>query len=359
MNLVIERNALLSAITKVATIVARKSTIPIISNILLEADGLVLTIRATNLEIEATVSTHAEVSQSGSICVPADALLNIAKNASEGAEISLTLEDRLIVKSGRSRFKLATLPAIDFPTFAELVKPTELTMTTAQLQSLVGRTAFAVSKDASRFFITGVRLFSDGKTLGSVSTDGKRMAVYENVISGKGVECTIPAPFVNEIGRMTGGDAVTARVTAEKLQIVAPDLTITGKLIDMDYAVWRRVIPTDLPNVATVDCDELLTALRRVQLAIEDESHSCRLVFGDGVIRTSARTSEADAADEVEANYDGPETELGVNSAHMIEALSALNADVAEIAFKDKGYGMIVRSATSGDFINVIMPLKS
>lgn len=357
MNLVIERNALLAALTKVAGVVARRSTLPILSNILIEAtDGI--TIRATNLDLEATVRAPATVTAPGAICVPADALLNIAKNASEGAEISLTLEDRLIVKSGRSRFKLATLSAQDFPTFAPLTKPTELTMTVAQLQALVGRTAFAVSKDASRFFITGVRLFSDGKTLGSVSTDGKRMAVFEHVLSGKGVECTIPTPFVAEIGRLSG-DVVTVRATAEKLQIEAPDMTITGKLIDLDYAVWRRVIPTDLPNVATVDCDELLTALRRVQLAIEGESHSCRLVFGEGSIKVMARTSEADAADEVDATYDGPETELGVNSAHMIEALTALDADVAVIAFKDKGYGMTVRSSVDGGFLNVVMPLKS
>jgi DNA polymerase-3 subunit beta len=356
-NLTIDRQSLLTALTKVAGIVGRKTTVPILSNVLLDAgDGL--TIHATNLDSEATVTAKADVTTPGRVCVPADTLLNIAKNAAEGADISMALDgDRLIVKSGRSRFKLATLPAVDFPTFAPMVKPVELTMSVASLQSLVGRTAFSVSKDATRFFITGVHLFSDGKTLGAVSTDGKRMTVYERVVAGKGIEMTIPQPFVAEIGKLTG-ETATIRATAEKLQVETADTVITGKLIDVPYAPWKKVIPSDLPNVATVDCDALLACLRRVQLAIEDESHSCRLSFSPGVIKAWARTSEADAADECEAEYDGPEVEIGMNSLHMIEALGALNADAVEIAFKDRSAGMTVRGVGDGDFVGVIMPLK-
>jgi len=358
--LTIERQTLLTALTRIAGIAAKNHTISVCRHVLIEAVTDQLTFRATNLDMEITVTAKADVSKPGVCLVLADTLLSIAKNASAGADITFELGDRLLVKSGRSRFNLSTLPTAEFPLFAGLDKPTVLTLPANDLANLISKPAFSVGHDNTRFPLTGVYLFSDGGQIGSVATDGKRLTLYEVAHKLKDFGVIVPAPMVAEMTKLLdGADDATMAISKAKVSVVYGLTVITSKVIDGDYPDFRRVIPTDWPNALTVNRDMLAATIRRASIASEDSAFSVRLVVSDGMISLTGRGADADAADECECTYEGEEMTLGLNSMHTLDALSACGGEDVEIAFAGgTGNHLMMRSVGDETFRAVMLPLK-
>ncbi len=361
MNLTLERSNLLTALTRVSGIAGKNHSILVCRHVMIEAVTGQLTFRATNLDMEITVTTPAEVTKPGVCLVLADTLLNIAKNASAGADITFELGERLAVRSGRSKFNLATLPIAEFPTFASLDKPVSFPMPAHELAALISRPAFSAGHDASRFFLTGVYLFSKGGQLGSVATDGKRLTLYEFEHKLKDFGVIVPPAMVTEMTKLLDGDdeAIMA-VSNAKIAVSYGTTLIVSKVIDGEYPNFRAVIPTDWPSVLTVDREILAATIRRASIASEDTAFSVRVVIANGLMSITGRGQDADAADECECDYGGEELSLGLNSLHTLDALSACGGEQVEISFaRGAGNHLMMRAVGDEMFRAVMLPLKA
>lgn len=362
MNLTIERSTLLAALTKIGGIVSRKATVPILSHILITAhkDGRLI-FRATNLDMEATVTTTADVHAEGSTCALADVLLNIAKNSAAGAEIHFDLGARLVVKSGRSRFQVSVLSPADFPTFADINGGQAFTITGAELDRMLGRVAFSQGIDAGRFALCGVNFAHDGDVMYALATDAKRAAVISRAFDAHEFGIVVPSPMVAEITRACAGLNLDVEVTIapEKIKVDAGETVIISKLIDCQYSDYRRIVPHELPHELIVNRLAIEAAVRRVMVAIEDTARSCKMIIGDGLIKLTSRGQDLDAADEIECGWSGPEISIGVNSAQLLAAIMACGSDDVLMRLLDADTAFKVQAPGEDAFFSIIMPLKS
>lgn len=362
MNLTIERSTLLSALTKIGGIVSRKATIPILSHILITAhkDGRLI-FRATNLDIEATVTTTADVHAEGSTCAPADVLLNIAKNSAAGAEIHFDLGARLVVKSGRSRFQVSVLSPDNFPTFADIDGGQAFTMTGAELDGLVGRVQFAAGVDMSRYILTGINFSCRDGELCAAATNVKRIAMSTLPFSAEPFNITLPGALVSEIRRMCAGDnqEIEFTVAQGKVRVDAGETVIIGKLLDGAYVTVVNGIPSETPNSLIVERDVLEASFRRVGVAIDDTARSCMLAISPGKISLSCRAIDIDAADEVECEYSGPSVDIGVNSKNVLEAMAACGTDRIEVRFNGNPHPIVIYPVGDESFFSVCSTLRA
>ena len=360
MNLTIDRSILLSALTKLSGVVARRETIPILSHVLIEASGPTITLRVTNGDLEATVTTQANIKGPGMACVSAEKLTAIVKNAAEGAEISLTLKDKLEIKSGRSNFKLPTLPAADFPTFAEFEAVESYVITGADIRSTIGRVAFARSNDATRYIISGVHLYSVEGVAGAVATNANRLALSEELSEAAPFAVTVPAPMIDEMLKLDG--EITVKI-GSKIQAATSDTVITSKLLDGQFPNYRRLIPTSFDRLMTGDCEALMLAVRRASLAADDGARSVQFKITPETLTVQARGRDGEAAsDEVECAFDGGDYSFGVNSQYMLEALRAITTANVEFAFPPSTDAVpkpafVIRSTAADGFINMVAPI--
>lgn len=365
MKFVIERSTLLRALSAVQGVVARKTTVPIVSHLLLTAKDGKLTIQATDLDREATVSAQANVITEGQTCAPADMLAKIANSAAEGAEISFDLGEgagvRLTVKSGRSRFDVSVLPAADFPTFSTFKPDVEIETIAPTIANLIGRVAHAQSGDAGKWIMNGVYLTGQAGLLTSVATDTTRLALVEEAWEGDAdFGVIIPTPMVNEMLRaLNSAELATVRLNQSKIQIETVNGVVTSKLIVGPYVNFRRVIPTETPNLARVSRTALIAAVKRAAIAADDNHRSCKVHIDGSAIKVSARGQDAEAGDEVDCEYAGPALSPSVNSANMIEALEAVRGEAVVLSFTDRHDEPFLVSADGDDgLMQLIMPLR-
>lgn len=358
MNIVIDKTTLLYAMNRVTGIVSRKQTIAILGCVLLDADGMHLTVRATNLDIEATVTVGCVVNEPGKTCVNANMLATIAKNAADGADISMVLADRLQVKSGRSKFNLATLPPADFPIFKPIATTAEFNLTPAEFKATIGRVAFAQSIDATRHMLGGVHIYANGKVCGFVATNSQRLAIAERPDTLNDYSVTIPSSIVGEMIKLADED-ILVRI-GDKFQIESGQTVITSKLLDGTYPDVQRVIPTDLPISVRVNAEAFNWAIRRASVASDEKRRSIRLEIANGTMTIAARGSELDAADEVECEYEGGPISIGVNAQFLLDAIAAAGTGTVELAMQSKhNFPFCVRAETDDGFVNIVCPLMN
>lgn len=360
MIITFERQALLTALTRIGGIATKGHSIAVCRHTLIEATTGQVTFRATNLDMEITVTVAAEVTKPGACLALADTLLSIAKNASAGADITFDLGERLAVKSGRSRFNLALLPIEEFPLFPALDKPVSFDLPANELRELISSTAFSVGHDPAKFAFTGVYLFSDGGKLGSVATDGKRLTLFEQPTDIADFGVIVPPPMVAEMTKLLeGAETATLAVSKAKIALVYGLTLITSKLLEAKYPDFRRVIPAEWPNALTVDRAMLIATLRRAEVGTGNDFFALTMKVSDGLIAASARGQDADAADECECDYAGDEMIVALNGKHTLDALNACDGETVEIAFAGGvGGHLMMRSPGDGAFRAIMMPLR-
>jgi DNA polymerase-3 subunit beta len=362
-KLTIERSTLLAAMSRLSSIVPKKHGVAILSHVLIDCaeDGRVV-FRGTNLDIEATVTTRSEVSQAGACCVLADTLFNIAKNAVEGADIHLELKDRLSVKSGRSRFNLATLPTADFPMFDAMPKASSVTMSAADIVGTFGRVAFAQSREASRTYLCGVHLYGSKNGLGVVATDGHRLALVERELAFTGdVSAIVSTATVAEIVRLAeAGEPIALSVSSSKVAAKTAETRIVAKLIEGTYPDFRRVIPTDNPNVVNIGREALADAVRRTTSIDDGKARSARLKIAGSTATVSARGDAGDGEDEVEVDYSGPDLLIGFNASYLLDMLTACGSDTVTGEFGADAMSPVRwKAADDASFTAVLMGLRA
>lgn len=338
---------LLGAVTKV---VESRNTIPILSNVVLAvADGR-LTTKATDLDIEAEASVAVLDAADGATTVEAKLLNDIVKRAS--GDLSLELDDQTLhVRSGRSRFKLQTLPVGDYPSLQHGGFDVEFDV---DLAALVGPVQFAMSNEETRFYLNGVFLHAVGGFLTAVATDGHRLSRVRGDKAPDGLPSVIlPRKLVSLLPK--GG--VHVSLSESKVRIVADGVTLTSKLIDGTFPDYERVIPKDNNNVATFDRDEMLTAADRVAVISSEKGRSVKLAVSADGINLTAR-GDGEAGDCVEAKLEGEPLEIGFNATYLLDMLQALKPGSVSLAMADSGSPAVVTAENVADWTGVLMPMR-
>jgi DNA polymerase-3 subunit beta len=369
MKLTIDRNALMRALSHVQAVVERRNTIPILSNILLQAEGDRLNLTATDLDIEATDAAEAKIKKAGAVTAPAQTLFDVVRKLPEGSEIALDLTDgRLSISAGRSRFALPTLPASDFQTMAREAAPTKFDIEAAELRRLIDKTRFAISTEETRYYLNGIYLHhakgADGAVLRAVATDGHRLALADtkapkgsNTLKG----VIVPRKAVAEARRLLEDAPETVTVEASDAKIVfrIGEAVLTSKLIDGSFPEYQRVIPKDNGRILVVDNKLFSAAVDRVSTVSAERSRSVKLSLAAGKLTLTVNHSETgQGTEELEAEYDSDPMEIGFNAKYLLDVAQQIESDETRIEFNDAASPARVLDAKDPGAQYVLMPLR-
>lgn len=351
MTITVERGDLVNALGTVSRIVENRNTYPILANVHLSTDGGRLNVRGTDLDIQVTTSIPA-TGELAPITAPAKMLLEIVKKFPAGAEVSIDLENEtLIVKSGRSRFRLGTLSAASFPDIKSETYEVEFNV---DLEALVAQVRFAISNDTNRYHLNGVYLHGSPSALTAVATDGHRLA--KHVESGTWLEfdaVILPTKFV---GILPQG-SIKLAVNRTKVRVQYEDTTIVSKLIEGTFPDFERVIPRQNGRMVVAKRSELASAFERVS-TITERGKGVRFEAENGAIRLSVSAEKDGATDEVATPYNGDKIESGMNAAYFREILSAAGGDEVTLAFGDE-LGPILVKGGNENWVGVQMPMRA
>ena len=371
MKLTIERAALLKALGHVQSVVERRNTIPILSNVLLTAERERVGFSATDLDMEIIDGGSAQVDVPGQITAPAHTLYEIVRKLPEGADESLTLsgdDPRLQVAAGRSKFNLPVLPAGDFPVMSSDGLSPRIPVDANDLIRLIDKTRFAISTEETRYYLNGLYVHTvveNGEArLRCVATDGHRLALAEmpapeGAAGQPGV--IIPRKTINEARRLLedAGESVDFQVSAQKVRFEFGQAALTSKVIDGSFPDYVRVIPRDNQKVMTVDNALFAQAVDRVATISAEKSRSVKLAIESGKVTLTVRNMEAgQAVEEVEVDYEGESFEIGFNARYLLDVTGQIGGATAEFRFADPASPTLVLDPTDAGVKYVLMPLR-
>ncbi len=373
MRLVMERGALLRALGHVTSVVERRSTIPILSNVYLGAGEDTAEFKATDLEREVVESTPAEVSEPGATTVSAHMLHDIVRKLPEGAEISLSLapqDGRLTLASGHSRFSLAVLPADGFPEIAVGEMTHSFELDAKDLKRVIEKTRFAISTEETRYYLNGIYLHAvpgEGdapSVLRAVATDGHRLAQFELPLpeGAAGMPgIIIPRKTVHEVHRLIEDADAPVRISlsATNVRFAFGTVTLTSKLIDGTFPDYARVIPQSNDKVMNVSNAEFASAVDRVSTLSSERGRAVKLHIDNGTLVLSVNNPDSGSAqEELAVSYDDEPLEIGFNARYLLDISGQIDSDTANFLLADPGSPTIVRDGNDGDALYVLMPMR-
>lgn len=371
MKFTIERSTLLSSLNHVQSVVERRNTIPILSNILLNADNGTLGLTATDLDLAINEQIAAEVITPGTITVPAHLLYEIVRKLPDGSQVELNYssdDGRISVRSGRSQFTLACLPKDDFPIMETGELPHSFTLSSAELKRLIDKTRFAISTEETRYYLNGVYFHaaeSDGiPVLRAVATDGHRLARVETPIPANAEKMPgiiIPRKAINELRKLiddTEGD-VSISLSENKICFSFGGSLLTSKLIDGTFPDYERVIPAGNDKVLELDGKSFAQAVDRVSTVSTEKSRAIKLSLSDNSVTLSATGSESGSAtEELTASYTSGDMEIGFNSKYLLDITSQIEGENARFILADAQSPTIVKDGTDDGALYVLMPMR-
>ncbi|MAI89262.1 DNA polymerase III subunit beta [Ponticaulis sp.] len=371
MKLTIDRSDLLRALSHVQSVVERRNTIPILSNVLLAAGSGSLTLTATDLDIEAVDAADAHVDQEGALTAPAQTLFDVVRKLPETAEVQLEYmpdNQRLSIQAGRSRFALPTLPAADFQTMVRDEGAVSFSLDVNDLKRLIDKTRFAISTEETRYYLNGVYLHihkgEDGSKLRAVATDGHRLALSE-IDAPQGSDSLagviIPRKAVSEIRRLIDGYDGVIEVSASEAKIVftAGRAVLTTKLIDGSFPDYARVIPQNNEQTLKAGNVALEKAVDRVATVSAERSRSVKMSLeADKVVLTVNHAETGHGVEEVEGEYGGEPMEIGFNARYLLDVFQQVDGDEILFDFNDPASPALVRDPADPASRYVLMPLR-
>ncbi len=372
MKFSLERNELLKALTHVTGVVERRSTIPILSHVMLQADGNALALTATDLDIEVRDSISAQVERSGGITVQAHVIHEIVRKFSSGAQVSFEKDEensQVVILSGASRFNLQSLPADDFPTLEAENLNHEFEVIASQLKLLLEKTRFAISTEETRYYLTGIFMHpgvsDEGKeTLRSVATDGHRLAQCEiDLPEGAGgiPGVIIPGKTVKELHRLLDkrDDKVLVALSETKIKFGVGAVTLTSKLIDGTFPDYARVIPKNNDKLVAIGNDDFLKAVERVATLSSDKGRAIKMSMHSGEVILSVDNPDSGSATEkLETDYQGEDLEIGFNARYLMDISGQLSNDMVNFHLADAGAPTIIRDGEDMSSLYVLMPMR-
>jgi DNA polymerase-3 subunit beta len=371
MKVTIERTALVKALGHVQSVVERRNTIPILSNVLLQAEGGALTLTATDLDIEISESAPADVAQKGATTTSAIMLHDIVRKLPEGAQIRLQLlqdDGRLKISAGRYEGSLAVLPDADFPTLSSDDMNARFSMPAVELLRLFGKARFAMSQEETRYYLNGVYLHapSEGsrRVLRAAATDGHRLARLDSSLPS-GAETApgviVPRKAVTELGRLLADaeENVEIGVSPTKIRFGFGPGRLTSKLIDGSFPDYERVIPKSNKHVLKVDTKDFAAAVDRVSTVSADRTRSIKLALDGDKLRLTVNNPEAGSAtEELSVNYDGDPIEIGFNARYLLDVAAEIEGETTTLRLADPSSPTVILDDEDERALYVLMPLR-
>jgi len=365
MHITLSRSDMFQAIQRCQNIVERKHTIPILSNILLSADSDKLMMTATDLEVGIRTQGPAVIHQEGRTTVAARKLFEVLKEMDADADIDIELDDTFLnIKSGRSRFRLTTMPADDFPDVREDKESSSIHMDGSDLAAMITTTGFAMSNDETRKYLTGTLFEVDEQgRLNLAATDGHRLAMTRVSLEQKvsASQNIVPRKAVVEIRKLCEDvpGQVTLSMSDRQIRLTAGPNSLTSKLIDARFPSYEDVIPANHSQVAIADRNKLDLILRRIMIVANEFTHDVRLQVKPGELVVSSHNTDQEQAEEIlELEYDGPETEIGFNARYIRDVLGVMHGSTVRISFKDGLSPALLKEEEDGAATFVIMPMR-
>jgi len=365
MKLSAGREALLKPLQAVIGVVERRQTMPILANVLLVAGEGQLSITATDLEVELVASVEVDVETAGEVTVPGRKLLDICRALPENASVSMSQSgEKLTIRSGRSRFTLATLPAAEFPTVEDINADESLELPQSTLQRLLDKTHFSMAQQDVRYYLNGLLLETGGDQLRAVATDGHRLALCQIALDADKKmpekQVIVPRKGVLELQRLMSGEGnLTLELGSNHIRIQLEGIRFTSKLIDGRFPEYDRVIPKDTSNELTADRVLLKDALQRTSILSNEKYRGIRLIIREGTILLQAHNPEQEEAeDEVEVSYSGEDIEIGFNVTYLLDALGAIESDEIALSVVDGNSSCLLRDPENDDCKYVVMPMR-
>src|SRR5262250_3386913 len=350
MKLTATREDFLAPLQSVIGVVERRQTMPVLANVLLAARDGRLYITGTDLEVELVAASAVSVQQPGDITVPGRKLLDIFRALPEKTSVTLSTEgERVSIRGGRSRFTLSSLPAAEFPLVEEINAQQTLSMPQGEFRRLIDKTHFSMAQQDVRYYLNGMLLETEGKSLRAVATDGHRLALCETELAARAKtaqQVIVPRKGVLELQRILGADGnLELAVGTNHVRAQVGEIRFTSKLIDGRFPEYARVIPNSPPRVVEADRETLRQALQRTAILSNEKYRGIRLTARPDLLTLQAHNPEQEEAeDQIEVGYKGDELEVGFNVNYLLDALAAIDGEKVEIGLSDANSSCLIRS---------------
>lgn len=367
MKLTIDRSMLIKPLGHVQSVVERRNTIPVLSNVVLKAEDGQLALTATDMDMDIVETVAAAVIEPGVITTPAQLLYDIIRKLPDGAEVEIEDkgEGQVKVSAGRSSFNLPTLPVDDFPAISDAGLSTEFTIAAAELKALIENTRFAVSTEETRYYLNGIYLhLADGHMLRAVSTDGHRLARSQMDMPANAEmmpSVIVPRKVVGEMSKLIDefeGD-VKIGLSDSRARFSFGSVDVTTKLIDGTFPDYQRVIPTENNHVMKVSVANFKESVDRVSTISAEKSRSVKMRLDPGMLTLFASSPDAaNATEAVEVDYTGPELEIGFNAKYLMDIAAQIDGDMMEFALSDASAPTIIRAPGDDANLFVLMPMR-
>ncbi len=366
MKFSISREALLKPLQLVAGVVERRQTLPVLSNVLLVADGQQLSLTGTDLEVEMVARVGLDQpAEDGVITVPAKKLMDICKSLPDHVEIEFALSgQKATLKAGRSRFTLSTLPANEFPNVEDSPENLQLSLQQSQLKRLIDRTSFAMAQQDVRYYLNGMLLEVTGGGVRTVATDGHRLATTHCAVDTdlpSKLQVIVPRKGILELARLLEDSDAEAKVVvgSNHIRVSVGGYLFTSKLVDGKFPDYERVIPRGGDKVVLGDRQELRQVFNRIAILSNEKYRGVRLALTDGFLQVSANNPEQEEAEETLAvDYHGDSLEIGFNVNYLLDALSILGDEMVRISLSDPNSSALIEELENSDSLYVIMPMR-
>ncbi len=371
MKFSIERAALLKAVAQAQSVVERRNTIPILANVLIEAEGDSVTFRATDLDIEVVDKAPAKVERAGATTVGAVTLNEIVRKLPDGALVSLSEDGavgRLTIEAGRSNFQLATLPKQDFPIMASADYDVNFSAEAPVLRRLFDKSKFAISTEETRYYLNGVYMHvadgPDGQALRCVATDGHRLAQIDAALPD-GAEAMpgviVPRKTVGELRKLLEDDdtQIAVSVSETKVRFATPEITLTSKVIDGTFPDYNRVIPQGNTRRMEVDAADFARAVDRVATVSSERSRAVKLQLEEDRLMLSVNAPDSgNAEEELAVAYADERLDIGFNAKYLLEIASQVDRENAVFLFNSSGDPALMREGNDTSAVYVVMPMR-
>ncbi|HZF25038.1 MAG TPA: DNA polymerase III subunit beta [Steroidobacteraceae bacterium] len=364
MKLSANRETILQPLQAVIGVVERRQTMPILANVLLSARNNRLSVTATDLEVELLASTEVSVQNAGDITVPGRKLLDICRALPEGVLVSFVVDgEKAVIRAGRSRFTLSSLPASEFPTIEEISAQQTLELPQAELRTLLDQTHFSMAQQDVRYYLNGMLLETDGSVLRTVATDGHRLALCEMTMASKvkaNQQVIVPRKGVLELQRLLGTDgSVNVSIGTNHIRAQIGDIRFTSKLIDGRFPEYSRVIPASPTKIVKADRETLRHALQRAAILSNEKYRGIRLTIRPNTLTVQAHNPEQEEAEEeIEVTYQGDDLEVGFNVNYLLDALAAIESATVDIGLSDSNSSCLIRNPDKTASKYVVMPMR-
>lgn len=360
------RETLLRPLQLVTGVVERRQTLPVLANLLVVARDGVISLTGTDLEVElVAVEDGVDVQQDGEVTIPARKLADIWRSLPDDAQVSVEVAgDRATVRSGRSRFTLATLPAQDFPKVESGQDDTEFKLEQSAFRELLDQVSFSMAQQDVRYFLNGMLLEVTPQHLRTVATDGHRMAM--STLDGKGVgteriQAIVPRKGVLELSRLLddGDDEVLVQLGSNHLRVTRGPYTLTTKLVDGKFPDYEKVVPRDLGRTITGDRDSLRHAFQRASILSNEKYRGVRMIIDGEQMTIQANNPEQEEAEEqVSVDYDGDRLEIGFNVSYLQDVLGVLDTEQIQLSVSDANSSALIEGVGKDDAVYVVMPMR-